>query len=191
MVQQRIQKVSPRSLWACAVAACALWGCSPALNWRTVAVDGAGLTLALPCKPDHGTRAIPMGAQTVNISMVGCEAHGKMFAISWMEGQDPASIAPKLTLWHAAVRAQLGLPPAAPGTAAQEVPFVPNGALGVPQSVRMKAQGKRPDGGDVQADAVWFARIVQGRAQLLHGVVYSDKRDEGAADTFFQGIHLN
>ena len=45
------------------VALCVLQGCSPALNWRSVPLPDAGITITLPCKPDHATRTVvPEGA---------------------------------------------------------------------------------------------------------------------------------
>ncbi|MBV4423640.1 hypothetical protein, partial [Clostridium tyrobutyricum] len=37
-------------------AALLIAGCSPALNWRTVPLPEADLTITLPCKPDQATR---------------------------------------------------------------------------------------------------------------------------------------
>ena len=65
--------------WTLTGAASALLGlaaCSPALNWRTVALPEAALTITLPCKPDHATRKVELAGTPVDLSMVGCEADG-------------------------------------------------------------------------------------------------------------------
>jgi len=167
-----------------------LSACSPAYNWRNVPVEKAHLTVSLPCKPDQGERSVDMGPGKVDIGMIGCEAHGRLFALSYMEIKDPAQIAPTLALWHDAVRSQLQLPPVVPGTAPSEQPFVRKGALNLPQSVRMKEEGRAPDGRKLQVDAVWFARINGPVIQLVHAVVHADKRDDALADSFLESITL-
>lgn len=181
----------PWSRWAgaCALAAACV-ACSPSLNWRNVPVEAAQLTVSLPCKPDHGSKNVALGAEQVELSMVGCEAQGALFALSWMELSDPSRISTVLTLWHDAVRAQLHLPRQVPGTAPQEWPFVRKGALNLPQSVRMQTEGQRPDGKPVQVDAVWFARLRAGKVQLVHAVVYADRRDDAVADSYLESITL-
>lgn len=179
-----------RTLVLGACATVLLGACSPRLNWRNVPVEPAHLTVSLPCKPDHGTRAVELGREQVDISMVGCEAAGALFALSWMEVRDPSRISSILGLWHDAVRAQLHLPRQTPGTAPEEKAFTRKGALNLPQSVRMQAEGQNPDGGRVQVDGVWFARLQGGGVQLVHAVVYSDKRDDAMADSFLESITL-
>ena len=43
-------------------AALLIAGCSPALNWRTVPLPEADLTITLPCKPDQATRTVELAA---------------------------------------------------------------------------------------------------------------------------------
>ena len=167
-----------------------LAGCSPALNWRNVPVESAHLTVSLPCKPDQGTKTVALGSDKVELSMVGCEAKGALFAMSWMELSDPSRISAVLGLWHDAVRAQLHLPKQAPGTQPEERAFSRKGGLSLPQSVRMQSTGRKPDGSQVQVDAVWFARLNGGKVQLVHAVVYADKRDDAMADSFLESITL-
>ena len=200
-----VKRVKATSAWrrifAGSVLALSLGACSPALNWRNVPVNDAHLTVSLPCKPDHATRPVALGARQVDLSMVGCEAQGGLYALSYMTLSDPGQISETLTLWRAAVRVQLGLPAKgqesqesqegqAGGKGSSEVPFVRKGALNVPQSVRMRVTGKRADGSAVQADAVWFARLNGSTAQLVHAVVFADTLDTKAADNFFESIAL-
>ncbi|WP_240939211.1 hypothetical protein [Diaphorobacter sp. HDW4A] len=182
-----------RALCALALVACAalsLAACSPALNWRNVPVESAHLTVSLPCKPDHGSKTVELGHDNVELSMIGCEAKGALFAMSWMELSDPSRISSVLSLWHDAVRAQLQLPKQSSGTPPEERAFSRKGGLNVPQSVRMQSVGRRPDGSSVQVDAVWVARLNGGKVQLVHAVVYADKRDDAMADGFLESITL-
>ena len=53
----------------------------------------------------------------------------------------------------------------------------------------MVAQGQRPGGGAVAAQAVWAARAAHGGAtEVLHAVVYAERPQAAAADAFFDGI---
>ena len=74
------------------VAALMLAACSPALNWRSVALDGAALTATLPCKPDQATRTVELAGAPVELSMVGCDADGATFAVSHAALADPAQV---------------------------------------------------------------------------------------------------
>lgn len=161
-------------------------GCSPALNWRTVALPEAALTITLPCKPDHAARSVELAGTPVDLSMVGCEADGATFAVSHAALADSAQTGVALAHWRAAVLARLG------GAQAQatDVPFAPRGALPLPQSVRTVAQGRGPDGSAVTAQAVWFARPMGPQMRLYHAVVYTTKPRPDVADAFFAGLDL-
>lgn len=175
--------------WTLTGAASALLGlaaCSPALNWRSVALPDAALTITLPCKPDHATRRVELAGTPVDLSMVGCEADGATFAVSHATLADPAQTGTALAHWRAAVLARLGGAP----VPASEVPFAPRNALPLPQSVRTVAQGRGPDGQAVTAQAVWFARPVGPQMRLYHAVVYTPKPRPEVADTFFTGLVL-
>jgi len=62
--------------------------------------------------------------------------------------------------------------------------------LPLPQSVRTVAQGQRPDGSAVVAQAVWFARAAGPQVRLYHAVVYTAKPRPEVADQFFAGLAL-
>lgn len=162
-----------------------LAGCSPALNWRTVPLPEAELTFLLPCKPDQATRSVELAGAPVALAMVGCDADGATFAVSHVALADPAQAGAALTHWRAAVLAHLG-PQAA--TSAADTPYTPRGALPLPQSVRVVAQGQRADGSAVTAQAVWFARAAGLQVRLVHAVVYSQKPRPEVAEQFFSGL---
>lgn len=164
-----------------------LGGCSPALNWRSVPLPEAALTITLPCKPDQATRPVELAGAPVELSMAGCDADGATFAVSHAALADPTQVGAALTHWRAAVLANLG--PGAAGTAV-DVPYAPRGVLPVPQSVRTTVQGQRADGTAVVAQAVWFARAVGPQVRLYHAVVYTPKPRPQVADEFFAGLAL-
>ena len=90
------------------VAALMLAACSPALNWRSVALDGAAHTATLPCKPDHAVRTVEMAGLPVELAMAGCEADNATFAISHAALPDPARADTALAHWRAAALARVG-----------------------------------------------------------------------------------
>ena len=164
-----------------------LMGCSPALNWRSVPLPEAALTITLPCKPDHATRPVELAGSPVELSMTGCDADGATFAVSHAALADPAQVGAALTHWRAAALANLGQGAAA---SAVDTPSAPPGVLPVPQSVRTAVQGQRADGTAVFAQGVWFARTVGPQLRLYHAVVYTAKPRPDVADQFFAGLAL-
>lgn len=166
-------------------AAVLLAGCSPALNWRSVPLPDAAITVTLPCKPDQAARSVELAGAPVELAMVGCDADGATVAVSHAALANPAQAGAALTHWRAAVLANLG-----PGAAATAVdtPYAPPGVLPLPQSVRTAVQGQRADGSAVTAQAVWFARAVGPQVRLYHAVVYTVKPRPEVADPFFAGI---
>lgn len=158
-----------------------LSACSPALNWREspAGPDGALKTL-LPCKPDRASRPQQLAGETVELHMLGCEADGLLFAVSWADVKEVNRTGPALAQWQAAMLAalQAGTP--------QLQPFALKGASAQPAAVRLSASGQRPDGRAVQAQGVWFAR----GSLVFHAVVYGERLGAEASDTFFSGIEF-
>lgn len=130
-----------------AIAVLVLGACSPALDWRTVELEG--LRTVLPCKPDRAARDLLLGELPVRMSMAGCEAQGALFAISQVTvpaGTDAAGLE---QAWRSAALAQMQ-------ASHIEVLTLPQR----PQSptVRLiRASGLRPDGSPVQASLAWVA----------------------------------
>lgn len=168
-----------------------LAACSPALNWRSVPLDAAGLTVLLPCKPDYAVRPVELGAvRSAELSMAGCDADGATFAVSHLRIDDPAQAGATLALWQAAVRARMQAPAGPPQSPPATTAFVPAGALQLPQSVRAQLWGRTEDGRAVTAQAVWFARLEGPHARLYHAVVYSPAPRPEVAQTFIDGVRL-
>lgn len=175
-----------RALCAGGLLAWLLVACSPALNWRNVPLEGAALTVALPCKPDRAVRAVDLGGVKADLAMVGCEADGALFAVSNFALPDPAQAGSMLLHWRTAVLARLGT---GVQVSAQQ-PFVPVGALSLPGAVRIIALGQRPEGGAVTLQAVWFARVQGTQVRLYHAALYTDRPRPELADRFFEGLKL-
>ena len=110
---------------------------------------------------------------------------------------DPARAGVALEHWRAATLARIGVavpaanaPASGAAAPAQMQPFVPAGAMALPQAVRTTVQGQRPDGTPVTAHAAWFARALGSEVRVYHAVVFADKARPAVADTFFAGLEL-
>ena len=165
-----------------------LAACSPALNWRTVALADAPLTVMLPCKPDQAVRDVDWGAGSVPLSMVGCEAGGATWAVSHVLLGQPQDAPQVLERWQQALQKQLQL---APSSLAGE-PFLIKGGLELPQAVKVEWVGRNAKGSAVVADARWFARLEGNGVRVYQVMVLSPGQPVAGAerDTFVQGLQL-
>ncbi|PHM19159.1 MAG: hypothetical protein CK604_13510 [Curvibacter sp. PD_MW3] len=156
-----------------------LAACSPALNWREVSLDG-GLKALLPCKPDHGSRQMPLAGRAVEMQMVGCEAGGAMFAVAHVKLGGVSEVAPAQASWQAAMLANMQ------ASTPQLEAYSLKGAGVAPTPVRLSAQGRRSDGHAVVVQGVWFAK----GEDLYHAVIYADKVGSDMAEPFFSGFEF-
>ena len=166
------------------LAAGLLVACSASLNWRTVALADGALSASLPCKPKHMERRIALAGAPALVRMAACEADGHTFAVACTQLADRSQVGMALAHWRAAVLASMvaGAP--------QDSPFVPPGALVLPQSVRTVARGQLPGGAPVALQAVWFARVQGPQISACHAVLYGMQVRAPLADAFFAGLVL-
>jgi len=73
-------------------------GCSPALNWREVQLDTAGVQALLPCKPDHAVREVQLAGGVRSMEMLGCEAAGATFTVAVLQVAPEQAISVKAAL---------------------------------------------------------------------------------------------
>lgn len=164
-----------------------LSACSPALNWREVTAQPAGLRLMLPCKPDSGARVVPFAGRDTELSMIGCNAAGMTFALASARLYDMAQADAVLAQWRELTLSHTGVRD--PRTQAQR----PDGAIALANSLRVRTgdqtPGRSPDGAAVYTEAMYFAwgdRVYQ-------AVLYAPRRDAvfiDAAETFFGSLRL-
>ncbi|MFC5497147.1 hypothetical protein ACFPOE_06350 [Caenimonas terrae] len=165
---------------AFAAATLALAACSPTFNWREVRAESVPLKAMMPCKPDKAARTVPMARRQVELKVLGCETGGATFALLAGDIGDPLRAGEVMAQWRAATLANLH---SAAGSA-QDRPFLPAGAMALPQSLRVTASGQRADGSKVESQAAYFAR----GSQVVQAVIYADKVPPEAAETFFAGL---
>ncbi len=156
--------------------------CTPALNWRETRFATSSLRVLLPCKPDKAQRDVDMGGRVLRLEMLGCDAEGATFAISHVVVRDAAEVPRLLQGWKQAVLTHLG------ATELREAAWVPAGAWGLPQSVRVHARAPRPERDALSVDAAWFARADSSGLHLFHAIHLASSPTPQAAETFFAGM---
>ena len=167
---------------ATAVLAATLAACSPTLDWRDVHPQGSSAVLMFPCRPHHAQRDVPLAGTVVSMRMDACSAGGANFALATIDGGDPQRVTPALVALRSQLLANMGAAPVE-----QHALSLP-GATPNPESVRLHALGKRPDGSDVVADAAFFVKgLTLYQATVLAG---DDGPGRDAVDTFFGAIRL-
>lgn len=159
-----------------------LAACSLTFNWREVPIADGGLVALLPCKPGRASRALPLGTESVNVEMAGCEAGGATFAVAHARAADAAQAQAWLDAWRAATRAQLAAMPVTESAA-----VVPRAAL-QPAPVRLDARGAdaRSPGTQIR----WFAQLRAGGVSIYQATVLGTPAQAEAATTFFEGLRL-
>lgn len=163
-----------------------LIACSPALDWRSVRIDDMALQASLPCKPERANRKVSWAGHSVDMSLVGCEARGAMWTISSLALPADMSVGEGLAQWR-----QITLAHLRSETGAATQPFVPPGALEVPQSARQHVQGQSPGGGALlEVDLAWFARVSSAGTLLYQTAIYAPSRDADGAETWLAGLHF-
>ncbi|MDN6884492.1 hypothetical protein QMO14_12875 [Variovorax sp. CAN2819] len=175
----------PRSRLAALAVAALLAACSPAFNWREVPIAGAGLVAMLPCKADRATRALPLGAESVQVDMTGCEAGGATFAIAHASANGPEQAEAWLRAWHSATRGQLGEAEVAESSAS-----LPR-ATAVPAPLRLEVAPPPQGASATPLQVLWFAQSQKdGSVALYQATVLGRPSSVEASKTFFEGLRL-
>ncbi|QMV71460.1 hypothetical protein HS961_00655 [Comamonas piscis] len=178
------------TLARCLIFSAALLGaCSPALNWRSVALDDVPLALMLPCKPDRAVRDVAWGTQQLSVSMVGCEADGATYTLAHAVVQ-PQDAAVVMGDWQKALYQQLQIPDAWQPLPGQVLVWP--GTLELPQARQVQWQGKNAQGKTVYADARWFARTQGQQVRIYQAMVLAPGKPVAATalQSFVQGLQL-
>ena len=168
-------------LSAAALAVAASAACSPALDWREVRPDGAGGALALfPCKPQSLVRMATLAGGRVQMSLHSCSAGGATYALSFADLAEPSRVTPALAEMRAALAGNVS------AAGVDSAAFQLNGMTPNPQAVRLRLQGRLPDGSAAQEQAVLYAK---GTRVYQAAVLGATLRGE-TADAFFDGLKL-
>ncbi len=152
-----------------------LCACSPALNWRSVTLEGVQATL--PCKPDQAQRPVQLAGLDLTLSMAGCEADDGLYAVSHLRLAQGAQAQPVIDAWRAqALQAMRGT--AAPVAS-------PIAAIGArPALTVYQASGANPRGQAVQARWIW----VQRDRDIYHWALYAPAIRAEMEEPFFSAM---
>lgn len=169
------------ALCACVAGLSVLAGaCAPALDWREVRPEAAGLVMLLPCKPEQRTRQLALAGRQVQMQVLGCTADGTTWGLSTADLVDPALVGPALAELRAARLLNLdGVETAV--QAAQVAGMTPQ-----VQAVRSSITGKRPDGTPVADQSLLVAR----GTRVFHAAALGGQPSVQALETFFEGLKL-
>ena len=152
-----------------------LCACSPALNWRSVTLEGVQATL--PCKPDQAQRPVQLVGLDLTLSMAGCEADGGLYAISHLRLAQGAQAQPLIDAWRDQAL-QTMRATAAPVAS-------PLAALGArPALTVYQASGTNPRGQAVQARWIW----VQRDRDIYHWALYAPAIRAEMEEPFFSAM---
>ncbi|MCM5678522.1 hypothetical protein M8A51_03135 [Schlegelella sp. S2-27] len=165
---------------AAALTGVALAACSPALDWRQVRPEDAGIEALFPCKPLTHARTVPLAGQPTRMMLHACSRGGLTFALTHAELQDPARVTPALGELRAAAAANLDGTERVVG--AMQVPgMTPN-----PQALRLEVQGRRPDGSPLVQQVALFTK----GTRVYQASVIGTRLPQEAVDSFFTGLRL-
>ena len=154
-----------------------LAGCTPALNWRAVNLDG--VSTWLPCKPDRAQRELEIGGQKIQMEMMGCEAQGVMYAVSHAKVLNPSESQAVAAAWQNASFKQMlaGAP--------QQSVFQARGEKPVTGQF-FKLAGARNNGQELKAQLAW---VVLGD-EIYHLAMYAQAITSEQADPFFSEVKI-
>ncbi|MEF7615503.1 hypothetical protein V4F39_16400 [Aquincola sp. MAHUQ-54] len=171
----------PGRRWLAALAAggAMLAACSPTLNWREVRPEGAEVQALFPCKPSGPTRRVPLGAASVDMTVLACDASDMTFALTIADVHDPAQVGVALDALVAAAAANLRA-----STAPQAQPLQVPGATPHAGARRLRIEGRRPDGGRIEAHVALFTR----GTRVYQATVLGPWPVQEAVDTFQGGL---
>lgn len=155
-----------------------LLACGPTFNWRETPITATSLTALFPCKPQRASRRLVLGGAEVELQMTACDAGGVTFAIGHATVLNPDLAGPALAQWREATLAGMR------GQSSGATAFQLAGAREVPQSVRVKAVGSKPSGGELALQGAWFTRD----KEVFGALLYGDLLSPDLADTFFSGL---
>ncbi|MFT3953645.1 MAG: hypothetical protein QM722_04370 [Piscinibacter sp.] len=166
-----------RSLPWLALVLCA---CSPALDWREMQAEGSGVVATFPCKPDRHARTVPVAGQALRMEMLVCSAGGATFGLSFVDVSEPTRVS--ATLIELQRLATTNIAAAEPVGAPLQVPgMTPN-----PNAVRLRLEGRGPDGTGLSEQAGFFVKGLR----VYQATVLGKSLSAELAETFFAGLRL-
>lgn len=127
------------------------------------------LSFELPCKPDKTTKPVSMAGQTLELSVVGCEAGDAVWAVMSAKLNADADRTELLKGWRQATLQNMR------ANQIEDATWMPARMTALPGALRLKAIGTTAKGEPVRAHAVWFAHLEGDSVRVVHAVVYQNQ----------------
>jgi hypothetical protein len=187
---QTMRKIFLKNAAAIFFSVLGLCACQPSLNWRTVQMPGTTLSFELPCKPDKTTKPVTMAGQTLELSVMGCEAGDAVWAVMSAKLRADADRTELLKGWRQATLQNMR------ANQIEDASWIPGRVAALPGALRSKASGTSAKGQPVRAHAVWFAHLEGDAVRVVHAVVYQnqdakqDAKQDHSADLLIESIKL-
>jgi hypothetical protein len=166
---QTMRKIFLKNAAAIFFSVLGLSACQPSLNWRNVQMPETTLSFELPCKPDKTTKPVSMAGQTLELTVVGCEADGAVWAVMSAKLSADADRTELLKGWRQATLQNMR------ANQIEDATWMPARLTALPGALRLKAIGTTAKGEPVRAHAVWFAHLEGDSVRVVHAVVYQNQ----------------
>jgi len=166
---QTMRKIFLKNAAAIFFSVLGLSACQPSLNWRNVQMPETTLSFELPCKPDKTTKPVSMAGQTLELSVVGCEAGDAVWAVMSAKLSADADCTELLKGWRQATLQNMR------ANQIEDATWMPARMTALPGALRLKAIGTTAKGEPVRAHAVWFAHLEGDAVRVVHAVVYQNQ----------------
>jgi len=166
---QTMRKIFLKNAAAIFFSVLGLSACQPSLNWRNVQMPETTLSFELPCKPDKTTKPVSMAGQTLELSVVGCEADDGVWAVMSAKLSADADRTELLKGWRQATLQNMR------ANQIEDATWMPARMTALPGALRLKAIGTTAKGEPVRAHAVWFAHLEGDAVRVVHAVVYQNQ----------------
>lgn len=159
------------------VAACVVWACTPALDWREVVLEGTPVRAMLPCRPSVFSRSVTLSEHPVQWTILSCRTAGAQWSVGYGSAPDPTASARLLQALSAMPQG---------GTQGERVPWRAEGFPMRPEVGRWRWTQPDGQGGVLSGDAV----VAMHGPHLVRLVVTAPHLDAEAVTFFVDSLSL-
>ncbi len=162
-----------------AVLLVALAACTPALDWRQAHLEGSGVAMLFPCRPDRHERAVRLAGTDLRMQMHSCHAANASFSLTYVDSAQPAQVGALLDELRGRTVANIA------GVGAVR-PFAVPGTTPNERSALLRIEGRLPDGRSVTEHAAFFVKGLRVYQASAIGEAVSAE----TVETFFGAIKV-
>ena len=173
--------MTSRALTVVLTIACVAAACTPALDWRDVRPEGAGLLALFPCKPTGHARHLVLAGAATEMTLYACSAGGATYAVGFADVGQPQRVERALAELSAAAARNIGSMGAPVVTPLRVEGMTPN-----PQALRQALAGQLGDGRQVEEQVGVFAH----GTRVFQATMVGAKLHRDAVEAFFGALRL-